>query len=171
MRLFIPITTIVLIILYYSHFFFLNIFTHSLPYGIYIRKMGEPHINDYAVSCLSKPVSDYGLKRGYLGPLPGPCSQGSIPVLKVIKGQPGDHYRYLNNSLEINGSIYLILTKDSSGRPLDRLYAGDEGVLKKAEYLLISTFAKNSWDSRYWGPVSIQYVVQPIWVFEYGQKH
>ena len=62
----IPITAALLLIVNYTHLLFFNIFTHSLPYGIYIRKAGEPHRGDYAVSCLTKEAAAYGIKRGYL---------------------------------------------------------------------------------------------------------
>jgi len=34
------------------------------------------------------------------------------------------------------------------------------------KYILLSDFAKNSWDSRYWGPVGIQFLLKPLWLFE-----
>jgi len=49
-------------------------------------------------------------------------------------------------------------------------YQQKEGTLNRDEYILISTFAKNSWDSRYWGPVGIQFLLKPLWIFENIEK-
>ncbi len=160
----IPIIALILLTVSMTHLLFFNIYTHSLPYGVYIRKGGTPHIGDYGVSCLTREVFNYGFKRGYL--VQGNCDTGSIEVLKVIKGLPGDTYSLKDGILSVNGGQYPLSPKDTKGRPLDWLYRTNSGILNKNQYILISTFAKNSWDSRYWGPVPIKYIVQPLWIFE-----
>jgi conjugative transfer signal peptidase TraF len=164
----IPGIAIILLILNYSHLFFLNFMTHSMPYGIYIRKGGIPSKGDYAVSCLTPEAADYGIKRGYL--VRGNCETGSIEVLKRIEGLPGEQFALKNGILEVGAVKFPVYPNDSQGRPLDLLYKANGGILGKDQYFLISTFAKNSWDSRYWGPVPIKYLVQPFWIFEYGKK-
>ena len=153
-----------LIILNFTHIVYFNIFTHSLPYGIYIRIKSTPQRGDYAASCLTPEIAQYGIDRRYLAQ--GNCDTGTVRVLKMIEGLPGDYYAVKNGFLELNGHSYSIMDKDSSGRTLRSFYKRMEGVLDKGKYILLSDFAKNSWDSRYWGPVSIQFLLKPLWIFE-----
>ena len=91
----------VLIILNITHLLYFNIFTHSLPYGIYIKVKGLPRAGDYAATCLTPELARYGMARGYLAP--GNCDTGTVLVLKMIKGLPGDHFVLKNNCLGLNG--------------------------------------------------------------------
>ena len=145
---------------------FLNIFTKSLPQGIYLRKDGGFKKNEYALTCLNQDVAAFGLERGYLQR--GDCKTGIIPVGKIIKGVPGDTYFVDNKSLSINGENFAIEAKDSSGRPLKRFFPDGKNVLKQGEYLLLSDYVHDSWDSRYWGPVPVESLLKP-WV-TYGKK-
>lgn len=153
-----------LIILNFTHFIYFNIFTHSLPYGIYTKIDGVPKKGDYAASCLTQEIALYGIARRYL--FSGNCTTGTVPVLKIIKGLPGDHFMVKNGFLELDGHSYRIMDKDSSGRRLKDFYKRREGVLNKGEFILLSDFSKNSWDSRYFGPVSIEFLLRPLWIFE-----
>ena len=100
-----------LIILDFSQIVYFNIFTHSLPYGIYMKINGSPQREDYAASCLSQEIAQYGIARRYLAQ--GNCDTGTVRVLKMIKGLPGDHYAVKNGFLELNGHSYFIMDKDS----------------------------------------------------------
>ena len=153
-----------LIILNFTHIVYFNIFTHSLPHGIYMKINGTPQRGDYAASCLTQEIARYGIDRRYLAQ--GNCDTGTVRVLKMIKGLPGDYFVVKNGFLELNGYSYFIMDKDSSGRTLRSFYKQREGVLDKGKYILLSDFVKNSWDSRYWGPVSIQFLLKPLWIFE-----
>jgi conjugative transfer signal peptidase TraF len=153
-----------LIILNFTHIFYFNIYTHSLPFGIYVKIKGAPQKDYYAASCLTQEIAQYGIARRYLAQ--GNCDTGTVLVLKMIKGLPGDRYVVRNGFIEINGNSYCIMGKDSSGRALKEFYQQKEGVLGKGKYLLLSDFVNNSWDSRYWGPVSVQFLLKPLWLFE-----
>jgi conjugative transfer signal peptidase TraF len=153
-----------LIILSFTHIFYFNFFTNSLPNGIYMRINGTPQRGSYASSCLTQEVARYGIVRGYLAQ--GTCGTGTVRVLKIIKGLPGDHFAMKNGFLELNGNFYSIMNKDSSGRTLRTFYRQNEGILGKDQYILISNFVKNSWDSRYWGPVTIEFLLKPLWILE-----
>ena len=155
---------LVLIVLNFTHIIYFNIFTHSLPYGIYMKIQGAPQKDDYAATCLTPQIAQYGIVRGYLAQ--GNCDTGTVLVLKMIKGLPGDHFVLKNGSLELNGRAYHLMEHDASGRVLKYFYKQNEAVLDKGQYILLSDFAKNSWDSRYWGPVSIQFLLKPLWIFE-----
>lgn len=107
------------------------------------------------------------MQQGYL--VEGNCKTGSIPVMKIIKGLPGDRYSYKNGLLMLNGAQYQQKTQDSSLRPLKTFYRQDAGVLNNGEYILISSYVTNSWDSRYWGPVPIEYLLKPLWIYDHDK--
>ncbi len=153
-----------LIILNFTHIVYFNIFTHSLPHGIYIKINGTPKRGDYAASCLTQEIAQYGIDRRYLAR--GNCDTGTVGVLKMIKGLPGDYFVVKNGFLELNGRSYYIMNLDSFGRILKVFYKQKKGEIDKGKYILLSDFAHNSWDSRYWGPVSIQFLLKPLWIFE-----
>lgn len=155
---------LVLVTCNFTHIIYFNIFTHSLPYGIYMKVKGTPQRGDYAASCLTAEIARYGMDRSYLAQ--GNCATGTVMVLKIIKGLPGDRFVVKNGSLELNGTQYPIRDKDSVGRGLKVFYRQKEGTLNRGEYILISTFTKNSWDSRYWGPVAVEFLLKPLWIFE-----
>ncbi len=129
-----------------------------------MRIKGIPQRGDYASSCLTPEIAQYGISRHYLAQ--GNCDTGTVRVLKIIKGLPGDHFVVKNGFFELNGISYHIMNKDSSGRALEFFYKEKQGMLDKGKYILLSDFAKNSWDSRYWGPMSIQFLLKPLWIFE-----
>jgi len=143
---------------------YFNVFTHSLPYGIYLRIQGIPHRGEYASSCLTPEIARYGIARDYL--VQGNCGTGTVHVLKKIMGFPGDYFVVNNGLLELNGHAYPIKPVDSSGRLLKVFYSKKEGIINKGRYMLLSDFAQNSWDSRYWGPVSIEFLLKPWWIWE-----
>jgi conjugative transfer signal peptidase TraF len=153
-----------LIISNFTKIIFFNIYTHSLPYGIYQRISGIPQRGDYAATCLTPKIAQYGIDRHYLAQ--GNCGTGTVLVLKMIKGVPGDHFAVENGFLELNAYPYPIMDHDSSGRTLENFYKHKEGVVDTGKYMLMSDFVKNSWDSRYWGPVGIQFLLKPLWLFE-----
>jgi len=157
-----------LIILNYTRTVYFNIFTHSLPWGIYTKINGTPQIGDYASTCLTEEIAQYGIARGYLAE--GNCTTGTVLVLKMIKGIPGDRFIVKNGFFELNGDSYSIMDRDSSKRTLKVFYKQKEGIVESGRYLLLSDFVKNSWDSRYWGPVSIQFLLKPLWIFENVKK-
>jgi len=157
-----------LIILNLTSVLYFNIFTHSLPYGIYVKVTGVPRRGEFAASCLTRDIAQYGIDRRYLEE--GSCETGSVRVLKKIEGLPGDHFVIKNGFMQINGDSYRIMNKDSSGRPLRLFYSQKEGILEKDKYVLLSDFVKNSWDSRYWGPVNIQFLLKPLFIFDNVQK-
>jgi len=147
---------------------FFNIFTHSLPYGIYVRIKGTPQRGDYAASCLTQEIARYGIIRHYLAS--GNCDTGTVRVLKMIKGLPGDRFVVKNANLELNGYSYHLMDRDSSARALKVFYKQRAGVIKKGQYILLSDFTNYSWDSRYWGPVDIQFLLKPLWILEKVKK-
>jgi conjugative transfer signal peptidase TraF len=153
-----------MIILNYDQIFYFNLFTHSSPFGVYIKIKDSPKRGEYASSCLTDEIARYGIQRHYLEQ--GSCKTGTVQVLKIIKGLPGDHFIVKNGFLRLNGLSYQIMNKDSSGRGLSLFYKEKNGIIDKNKYMLLSNFVKNSWDCRYWGPVSIQILLKPLWIFD-----
>jgi type IV secretory pathway protease TraF len=129
---------------------------------------GIPQRGEYAASCLTEEIARYGIDRRYLEQ--GNCDTGTVRVLKMIKGIPGDHFIVKNGFLRLNGYSYHIMDKDSSGRTLKLFYNRKEGVLDKGKYILLSDFVNNSWDSRYWGAVNIQFLLKPLCIIDNVKK-
>jgi len=160
---------VILIILNFSHRLYFNIFTHSLPSGIYLRINGVPERNDYAATCLTTNIARYGIARGYLEQ--GICSSGSVLVLKIIRGMPGDNFEVKDGVFKINGQSYPLMALDSRGRDLKVFYS-KTGRVAQGKYILLSGYVKNSWDSRYFGPVTVQFLLKPLWTLgQYIDMH
>ena len=138
-----------------------------MPLGVYLRISGTPKRGDYAATCLPNNVTRYAIAHGYL--VKGNCDAGSVPVLKMVAGVPGDRFVVLNGRLTVNGETYRIWARDSAGRSLKLFYHEKMGIINKGKYMLMSDFVSNSWDSRYWGPVSIQFLLKPLWI-EHAKK-
>ena len=141
---------------------YFNIISHSLPPGIYIKTNAPPKIGEYAASCLTQEIADYGLSHRYL--MQGGCSTGIVPVMKIIKGVPGSWYSNKDGVFKIKPAQqeYLLKSVDSKNRPLKIFYSASSSFVNKGNYLLLSTYVPNSWDSRYWGPVPINFVLEPL---------
>jgi len=124
-----------LIVLNSTHKIYINIFSHSLPYGAYVMVKGYPQRGNYASSCLTQEIARYGIARSYL--VQGNCDTGTVLVLKMIKGIPGDHFQVKNGLLELNGHSYPIMRYDSSARVLKSFYKEKEGVFREREIYFI----------------------------------
>jgi conjugative transfer signal peptidase TraF len=143
--------------------FYFNVFSSSMPRGIYKRVNEEPKTGSIAATCLTVEMARYGLERGYL--TKGKCTTGIQPVLKKIIAGYKDTVVIHNSIVTVNGrelTGFEILETDSKGRDVELFYEGEQH-LKKDEYWLMSDHKRKSWDSRYWGPVSIVYTLEPVW--------
>lgn len=142
---------------------YFNVLSSSMPRGIYKRVDEEPKTGSIAATCLTEELARYGLERGYL--TKGQCPTGIQPVLKKIFAGDNDTVAIHNNIVTVNGhelSGFEILVTDSQGRDVELFYEGEQ-LFKKDEYWLMSDLKRNSWDSRYWGAVSIVYTLEPVW--------
>lgn len=144
---------------------YFNIFSNSLPYGLY-KKAAKPITrNSLAVSCLNNKVAGYGLEKGYLNK--GWCATNIMPVVKRVVGLPGDKIETKGEYFYINGEKYSkckIQGVDSLGQGLTKFY-NSSFVLNDGEYFIVSDYKSNSWDSRYYGPVKVDFVVEPYFLF------
>lgn len=137
----------------------------SMPEGIYIKSECDIQRGSIVAVCLPPAYQAIGLKQKYIEI--GNTCHGAYPLIKQVIAVPGDNVALKNNVIVVNGKLffYKTLAVDSTGRPLSNYprgtYAHTDG------YWLIGTAAKNSWDSRYWGPVrrtQILYPLRVVWV-------
>jgi len=167
-RKFIPL--LLLILLFYwaavvQYGLFFNVVSSSMPRGIYKRVDEIPKTGSFAATCLTEELARYGLERGYL--IKGRCPTGIQPVLKKVYAGVMDTVAIKNCRVTVNGhelNGFDILETDSQGRAVAVFYKG-KVFLKKDEFWLMSGHKKNSWDSRYWGPVTTEYTFEPVWTF------
>jgi len=150
---------------------YFNIYSWSLPPGIYRKVDHAPRKGMFAASCLTVPIAQLGLRNEYL--MKGRCRTGIQPVMKKIYGVPGDTVEIIGDRIFINGEeakgIH-ILDYDSKGRDIYRFFEG-KMTLNEGYYLLLSDYKKNSWDSRYWGAVNIDFVLEPVFIFPFKGIH
>lgn len=145
---------------------YFNVLSSSMPRGIYIRVDEKPKAGSTAATCLTDELAWYGLERGYL--VKGRCPTGIQPVLKKVYAGYNDTVSMQNGRLTLNGLELTdidILETDSQGREVALFYEREQ-LLEQDEFWLMSDHKKNSWDSRYWGPVKIVYSLKPVWTFD-----
>jgi conjugative transfer signal peptidase TraF len=137
--------------------------TPSMKLGFYVKSNSPIHHGDTVAFCLPDSYKTLGLNRHYLQT--GAQCDRTVSLIKEVIAVPGDHVILSNGFVEVNGIKYFYQTsfKDSEGRALGVYPRGD--YPKTQGYWMIGTQAKNSWDSRYWGPVlndKILYKLKPI---------
>ena len=141
----------------------------SVPRGLYRTVPEAPERGALVLVCLPAAIAAFGRGRGYLGP--GPCPGGAQPVLKRVGAVAGDVVDLADSAVTVNGVAILarsIAPQDSSARPLPRIARGTYRVVGDALWLFGPSH-RNSWDSRYFGPVplsAVRAVVQPVLTLE-----
>lgn len=140
--------------------------TNSLPSGIYWT-VDQPVTRDSIVSFCQplEPIFQAGLDRGFISQ--GRCEGNYLPLMKKVKGLPGDVIRLsdqgiLINDALINNSKPLALEAPLDGYPPIVL---GEYTVKSGEYFLLSDYSAKSFDGRYYGPTpkeAIDSVLVPV---------
>jgi len=164
-RLLYCVTTILLLVIAFGLLgnYRINL-TASSPLGIYqMRDFGtQDQAGPYVLVCNPR-ITGFAYRRGYL-------RSRNLCLLKPTIGVPGDHLHYDQNGVRLNG-VLLARTapqiKDSQGSWLAH-YAFGDYVVDRAHLWLISEYSSKSYDSRYFGPVSINYIyrnAKPVWLF------
>jgi conjugative transfer signal peptidase TraF len=132
--------------------------TPSLPIGIWIVEPAREALRRGQVVsfCLAdQHIVQLARDRGYLGR--GSCPGGHEPLLKRVYGVPGDRVRLDAAGVTVNG-IRLRgtspLVSDGAGRRLASARFRT-WVLAADEVWVGSRAAPSSFDSRYFGPVSL----------------
>jgi conjugative transfer signal peptidase TraF len=143
----------------------------SMPRGLYRVTHDPLAVGHFVAICLPRPIAQFGRARGYL--TAGACADGQQPVLKRIAAMAGDQIEVqpeavtINNTRMPNSAVY---DQDSHGRALPHVPWGTY-TLRSGELWVMSTYVANSWDSRYYGPVSVSSVyatARPVIVFTTG---
>ena len=140
--------------------------TDSLPRGLYLI---TDDLNAALVEfCPPGIFSTLSVRRGYRPG--GICPDREAPLLKPVIARPGDTVMVSADGISVNGQR-LPNTKprqfDSAGRPLAAWPSGIYSVAF-ATIWVVSTYHPNSFDSRYFGPISISLIrhrLRPLWLF------
>jgi conjugative transfer signal peptidase TraF len=136
----------------------------SAPIGFYRVANVSLERGGLVITCVPAPGAALARERGYLGR--GTCPGGVQSVLKRLVGLPGDVVDVGPDAVTING-VRLpdsgTASLDALGRPLPHAPWGRR-VLGTGEAWLLGVAASRSWDSRYFGPVSLDRVrtVRPV---------
>jgi conjugative transfer signal peptidase TraF len=133
--------------------------TKSQPPGIYrlTNKSSDPLVS----FCPTGEASQVTTQRGYRA-TSWACPDGHAPMLKPIAARPGDTVTVSKSGITVNG-IPLPNTRsypfDARHYPLHQWPAGTYAVAPGTMWVL-STYNDHSYDSRYFGPINAESVIQ-----------
>ena len=143
--------------------------TPSYPRGLYTGEPLQPgkriKVKDMVLVCpdTANPAIINALKLKIF-PV-GSCAGGIAPLIKTVEGVPGDYVKRENKLITINGQPY-------RGSPVmhAQLFPlpvgpGYRHRLADQEYWLMSDHNPDSFDSRYFGPITkdqIRKILQPL---------
>jgi conjugative transfer signal peptidase TraF len=125
----------------------------SLPMGLYIKTV-DPGAN-LVEFCPVEPFATLSIVRGYRDP--GTCDDGAAPLLKPIVAKSGDVVEVSARGISVNGALLpntAPLTRDTKGRHLEAWPSG-RYVVDPGTIWVASSYHSRSFDSRYFGPLSI----------------
>jgi conjugative transfer signal peptidase TraF len=132
----------------------------SAPRGWYMVK--SPAVlsrGDFALVKLPAPIARFADQRGYL--------PRTVPLLKRVGAIAGDRVCERRGLVYINDiPIAPSLERDGAGRSL--VSWSDCRRLKVVELFLLGTSSAASFDSRYYGPVTVKSVIGvavPVWTW------
>jgi conjugative transfer signal peptidase TraF len=132
----------------------------SAPRGWYsVKSPTELHLGDFALVRLPAPIARIADERRYL--------PKSIPLLKQVVAVAGDRVCERQGFVRVNGVfIARSLLRDGARRPLSSW--NECRLLHDHELFLIGLSNAASFDSRYYGPVSVESVIgvaNPLWTW------
>jgi conjugative transfer signal peptidase TraF len=132
----------------------------SAPLGWYqVRAVASPQVGDYV---LAMPPTDAGALAAQRGYLPA-----GLPVLKQVAAVAGQHVCARSDAILINDSMSVhVLRSDRFGRQLSAWHQCRR--LIDGELFLLNANNAASFDSRYFGPVSVSAVrgkAIPLWTW------
>ena len=132
--------------------------SRSVPRGLYRMRDVAPTRGALVALCLRPEIARFGRARGYLGP--GDCPDGIQAVIKQVIALPGDTVEVTPAEIRVNGDPLprsATCTEDSAGRPLPHVAWGRHRVAP-AQVWLLGPGDPRSWDSRYFGPLSLAHI-------------
>ena len=143
--------------------------SRSVPHGFY-RIVDKPIARQAYVRFCPPDTVPFRLARtrGYIEA--GSCPSGARGLIKTVVGMPGDHYRFSDAGLILNGHLQTNtrpLLEDGAGRslPVNR----SSGMLQAGQYILMGNNVPNSYDARYYGIINEQdvtAVLEPVWLLD-----
>lgn len=133
----------------------------SMPPGIYVKKFTPVKRGDIVAACLDIRHTQLGLQHHYLKS--GFACNGAEPVIKKIIAIPGDAVQLTDQYIQVNQKFYFYPTfyHDSRGTPLEIFPRGNYPA--QNDYWLLGTNNPRSWDSRYWGPVPSEQIIENLY--------
>lgn len=132
--------------------------SRSAPRGLYRMLTAAPSRGAFVAVCLPPDVARFGRVRGYLGP--GDCPGGVQAAIKQVVAMPGDIVDVSPAGIRVNDRRLpnsATSAVDSASRPLPHVPWGRHPVPPEQVWLL-GTGDARSWDSRYFGPLSLAHV-------------
>jgi conjugative transfer signal peptidase TraF len=144
-------------------------YSPSVPLGIYQLEQRPVARGDYALFCPPPgPLFDAALHHFWIAP--GECAAGTRHLMKLVVVVEGDHVLFREDGVLVNGGRVPnsgCRTKDAHGVLLPRP-AVRELVLGPDQRVLMSHKGPDSFDSRYFGPITGQIVgrLKPIFTWE-----
>ncbi len=125
----------------------------SLPMGLYIITAdADANLVEF---CPAEPFATLSIVRGYRDP--GACRDGAAPLLKPVIARSGDVVEVSTRGISVNGALMpntAPLATDTRGRPLEAWPSG-RYIVSPGAIWVASSYHPRSFDSRYFGPLSI----------------
>jgi conjugative transfer signal peptidase TraF len=136
----------------------------SLPLGLYriVASGPVPVLGSLVLVCLPANVANLANTRGYL--TRGRCPTGVAPVGKRVAALAGDTVAVTSSGVLVDGRLLARtapLKTDTRERPLPNL-AGYRRILGRGEMWLVGDRHPRSFDSRYFGSVSVGSVIAVV---------
>jgi conjugative transfer signal peptidase TraF len=125
----------------------------SLPMGLYVTTTDD--MANLVEFCPAEPFAALAVTRGYRDP--GTCRDGAAPLLKPVVASAGDAVELSPRGVSVNGVLLpntAPLSNDTKGRPLKAWPLGRYIVAPETVWVA-SSYHPRSFDSRYFGPISI----------------
>ena len=125
----------------------------SLPIGLY--RITTDRTANLIEFCPAEPFGSLSASRGYRGR--GTCPDGAEPLLKPIAAVAGDLVNISATGITINGKLLgnsVPRSFDTNNRPLQHWPFGNYRVAPGIVWV-ISAYNARSFDSRYFGPISV----------------
>lgn len=158
-----------LIAFFILQYFFVVNTTKSFPLGVYQKTHERPEKGDLVLVCPpDDPLFSEAKKRGLISG--GLCKGGNGYLIKKVMAVHGDKVRIQQDAVLVNG----LPVKNSAQKsfPLRSLtpLKEKEFLLKQEEVFLMSDANPYSFDSRYFGPLSVQQIQTPLKPFLVWQE-
>ena len=125
----------------------------SLPIGLY--RMTSDKTAELVEFCPAEPFASVSATRGYRGK--GNCPDGAQPLMKPVVALAGDDVEVSPAGVSVNGRLLpnsAARLFDTHGRRLIHWAYGHHRVSPGTVWV-ISSFNQRSFDSRYFGPISV----------------